>query len=400
MTEGQTRTPIPAPPTGKRSRTISNLTEKQIRQKREVDRKAQRAFRQRAKDCLANLEQQHRELQQTSRDTEARLRHELEVLGEQNQQLLRCLVDIVEAVSALKNEASDPAVVSNRDSIASPLSLIEPQATISRGSVSRRCSPYEIERSDASRPVHDAARSPSSQDAAPDLGEVAMLDPEHEPINMGIQERTPTSSCHQQYFGNSLHRLVRPGSASPSQAVDLYTLPHAEALNNVHLEIGHDDGQDHDGSQLHSLKSHHTLLAATTTGQVSSAYYEVGSSTSGHAQAFKSASYESAQFGDSSTVGADVPSLQLLPTCHLDQIMLDFIYGQRNMLSQGIPLASVVGPEKPTVKALVDPGFCAPVHAISNVLSKILSTLLNVRQTEKLALFYVMYKSMRVSCST
>lgn len=395
MTEKQTRTSVPAPPAQKRSRTISNLTEKQVRQKREVDRKAQRAFRQRAKDCLANLEQQHRELQETSRETEIRLRRELELLRGQNQRLVRCLANIIQAASTIRNEKPDTAVFSHRNGIASPLSLVEHHPTISRDSISRRSSQNDIQPPETSRSVHDASCSPSSQDAAPKLVEVAILHPEHETVDIGSQERTPTPSYHEQHQGDSFDRLVQPGRASPNQALDSNTLLHAEASNNVDLRFGHDERPDHDGSHVHSLGSHDILLTPIAMDQASSMYHGEGSSTCGRAQGFGSASYESAPFGDSITVGANVPSLHLTPTCHLDQLMLDFIYSQRDMLSQGIPLSSVVGPEKPTVKALINPGFCGPVHGISKVLSGILSTLFKVRQTEKLALFYVMYKLIR-----
>lgn len=96
--------PTAVQPSKKRTRAISTLTEEQRRQKREVDRRAQRAFRQRTKDCISNLEQQHLQLQESSRETESQLRRELQILHDQNQKLVRCLSAIVDAASAASHE--------------------------------------------------------------------------------------------------------------------------------------------------------------------------------------------------------------------------------------------------------------------------------------------------------
>lgn len=79
----------------KRSRTISNLTEEQIQHKRNVDRRAQRAFRQRTKDCIVNLEQQFSQLQETANQRE----QELLAAREQNKSLTNYLEAILELVS-------------------------------------------------------------------------------------------------------------------------------------------------------------------------------------------------------------------------------------------------------------------------------------------------------------
>lgn len=82
-------------PSKKRSRTISNLTEEQIQHKRNVDRRAQRAFRQRTKDCIVNLEQQFSQLQETANQRE----QELLAAREQNKSLTNYLEAILELVS-------------------------------------------------------------------------------------------------------------------------------------------------------------------------------------------------------------------------------------------------------------------------------------------------------------
>jgi hypothetical protein len=82
-----------------RARTVSNLTEEQIQQKRSIDRKAQRAFRQRTKDCISDLEGKIVELGETSSLREAQLLQEVENLREHNVTLVRCLESIARTAS-------------------------------------------------------------------------------------------------------------------------------------------------------------------------------------------------------------------------------------------------------------------------------------------------------------
>jgi hypothetical protein len=77
-------------PARRRARTINALTEEQIRHKRQVDRKAQRAFRQRTKDCIARLEQEIAESLEKCRRQE----HEIQGLRTENQGLVQRLATI------------------------------------------------------------------------------------------------------------------------------------------------------------------------------------------------------------------------------------------------------------------------------------------------------------------
>ena len=83
----------------KRARTISSLTEEQIRHKRNVDRKAQRAFRQRTKDGVCNLELQIAQLQKTADEREARFQQQLSALSGDNEILFQCLSRIADLAS-------------------------------------------------------------------------------------------------------------------------------------------------------------------------------------------------------------------------------------------------------------------------------------------------------------
>ncbi|KAF7557759.1 hypothetical protein G7Z17_g491 [Cylindrodendrum hubeiense] len=93
----------PSGPSKKRSRAISNLTEEQIQHKRNVDRRAQRAFRQRTKDSIVNLEQQFSQLQDTANQRE----QQLLAAREQNKKLTHHLETILDLVSTALNQSRD-----------------------------------------------------------------------------------------------------------------------------------------------------------------------------------------------------------------------------------------------------------------------------------------------------
>lgn len=80
----------------KRVRSVQTLTEEQIQQKRIVDRRAQRAARQRTRDAMANLEHRYTRLQEMYDERD----RELGNLRESNQSLQRALDQIGQIVSS------------------------------------------------------------------------------------------------------------------------------------------------------------------------------------------------------------------------------------------------------------------------------------------------------------
>lgn len=114
--------------TNKRSRAIASLTDEQAQHKRDIDRRAQRAFRQRTKDCIASLEQENArireafknreaELEQENdrirgllRSREAELEQEVQVLREQNETLARSLGNILDLASTTLGVTCDDSV--------------------------------------------------------------------------------------------------------------------------------------------------------------------------------------------------------------------------------------------------------------------------------------------------
>lgn len=90
----------------KRSRAVSDLTKEQIQHKRNVDRKAQRAFRQRNKDCINNLEQQFSQLQGTCaalRESCSQKDMQINNMRQENKSLQECLRHVSELITAALN---------------------------------------------------------------------------------------------------------------------------------------------------------------------------------------------------------------------------------------------------------------------------------------------------------
>jgi hypothetical protein len=85
------------------------------------------------------------------------------------------------------------------------------------------------------------------------------------------------------------------------------------------------------------------------------------------------------------------------PTCPLDRILLDFLHSRKEMVSQGVPMETVLGPQKAIMTGLIDPSLAPTVHPISRVLSEVLSTFPNVELPQKMGMFYKIYLTMRVN---
>jgi hypothetical protein len=60
-------------------------------------------------------------------------------------------------------------------------------------------------------------------------------------------------------------------------------------------------------------------------------------------------------------------------------------------------MGSLLGPESPSVSALIDPTFAPTTHPASRVMVDIVLTFGNVLLPEKLGFLYIMHSTMRVS---
>lgn len=86
----------------------------------------------------------------------------------------------------------------------------------------------------------------------------------------------------------------------------------------------------------------------------------------------------------------------LLPSCPLDQILLDFIESRRADFL-GDPIAETsIWPQKPDLQALIHGSSVRAVDALSSIISRVLSTFQQVKLPEKLAFFYIIYHTSKV----
>lgn len=296
---------------GKRPRTISNLTQEQIQHKRNVDRKAQRAFRQRTKDCIKNLEQEFAQLQETCTHKD----QELQAVREHNETLVHCLENILELVSATLRQSrhvdNDGPGFGRRSTKPNPQQLWMYLPILIKG-IESLGSGQENESEQPDPEPSSAARQ--LRPRTPDVEELPS-----EPITTAA---TPAETPQSQ-LGSAFGALPTPCST------------------------------------LMPMASH--LIVPTSVSVV-------------------------------------IPS-HLPPTCPLDKILLDFKASRRDLLAEGMAPDILAGPPRPTMKALIDSELVDSVHPLSGIMSQVLSTFPYVHMTEKLAFFYLMYHTTRVSYS-
>lgn len=230
--------------------------------------------------------------------------------------------------------------------------------------------------------------SSSSRDVAGTANPGAASGTEHSTVQIDARDiiqntttLTPTSNLSsgvraQPDSGMDSGGFPGPFAAEESASVEglYHTLDRAGPLTPMHDHLGVLETTVHNGQSTHVDPAPAVLTPRSAT------------------------TVDSRPYSHPKSVYTVLPA-HILPTCPLDEILLDFLNAHRDMLSQGIPLEVVVGPEKPTAKNLINPELHASVHSISKVLSEVLSTFPYVHQPEKLAFFFVMHKTMRVSRS-
>ncbi|KAF2014075.1 hypothetical protein BU24DRAFT_425069 [Aaosphaeria arxii CBS 175.79] len=374
----------------KRTRAIANLTEEQLQHKRNVDRKAQRAFRQRTKDSICSLELQIENLQKAADERQVRFQDELSSLRESNTALLQCLERITDLAFATTRSMTQAI---NNDGMPSV---------------------------EHSRAKSSAESSPSCQGNSPQVPAADELDV------------TPGNNTD-----DTFHPNIVPSDAprSPTSHLEIETL-HERTLSICHDSSAqqriHDYGPNPHTPYVFSYESsaiHPTLpTSATATGSPSSGISHSGSNqrsaTSMDVASLTPSGYHGAPADNndyhphivSVSLGPDRSAIDgtselypnawknsvftilpthVPPTCPLDEILHNFLRARRDMLTQGLPAESVMGSPNPTVKALLDTTMASSVHPICGVMSEVLSTFPHVDQPEKLAFFYLMFKTMR-----
>ncbi|KAK1763982.1 hypothetical protein QBC33DRAFT_572924 [Phialemonium atrogriseum] len=336
MTESDSGDIAPSTSARKRVRTVSNLTEEQIQHKRNVDRRAQRAFRQRTKDCISKLEEQFGQLQETCCEKE----QELQSVREHNKALLQCLETVIDLVSSTVGQFRDDA-----------------NTTVIPGSCSHA--------------LHAKVGH--------------LRDGTHPPGTEKITGAEQTASMSPYLSSHDGHVTGRVSFETGNATYQVSPAASGRSEDSHNAQPG----------------SHQLPVSTSDVSSFSLLDVQIAQSAmpEPHTEPF------AAMPTPCSTAMANTPPYvpqiaTVLPshfpsTCPLDEILLDFLSSRRDMLSKGVSLESVAGPEKPTVKALFTAELATPVHPLSGIMSRVLSTFPCVGEPEKLAFFYLMCQTMR-----
>ncbi|KAF4994129.1 hypothetical protein FDECE_13229 [Fusarium decemcellulare] len=353
----------------KRSRAVSNLTEEQIQHKRNVDRRAQRAFRQRNKECITNLELHFSQLQRTCaelRETCSQKDAQIDCMREENQSLVTCLEAISELVTKTLRQANkthDQVVSQESHSVE-----VEHQQTNTQtpsrqeeldiDSLPAACQEPPDLQDDTdhaiqshSEPSFDDQLVQCQSSPVPTDDTVVVHDQAHVTSNAPSNEDI---LCHVSAPGNA-------GFLSP---------PVSHQAPDSHIPYG-------TSPQSETATSH--LTQHETTGGYSG---------------FSELMANPSPYAPSNSVFGILPA-HLPSTCPLDLILLEFLKSRREMLSNGLDLDTIIGPSRPSARAFIKPEEVDSVHPLSGIMSRVLSTFPAVQLAEKLAFFYLMCHTMR-----
>lgn len=356
------------PTSKKRTRNVSGLSEEQVQQKRNIDRKAQRAFRQRTRDRIAQLEHDLAELEDSSGQREAQYQTQIDDLRADNQQLLRRL----ESIASLATSSTVPGEIAFAGLHESP--------TVWRGVTQ------------PSQPAGVAGVAEGHPDDRDDTGMSAASVQRSQlgPAGAGSQQSAPPFQVPRPDIdcdGPDAHSMNRNNSADlssdPTIIVRHASIPSVDAFRLPE-----------------TYRNHRPPPSPPALAEISNDT----NSTSIHSPAEAVSVAQETPRGDESHLVGMRPVFAVLPvhispTCPLDQILLGFFNSQRELLGSGASPETVIGPPRPSAKVLIRPGSSSSIDPISKVMSEVMMTFLYVGKAEQLALFYLMHQTMRVRFS-
>ncbi|KAF4970049.1 hypothetical protein FSARC_2867 [Fusarium sarcochroum] len=364
-------------PSRKRSRAVSNLTEEQIQHKRNVDRKAQRAFRQRNKACITNLEQHFSQLQGTCaelRESCNQKSTQIDHMRQENKSLQECLRNISELITVALSQAENSH---NQDQDQDQdQSLAESQSDQTSGD-----------------------QSPGQTPDVPQDNEMDSLSATHQDVSSLHQDTEHViQPDSEEQFDNHLAPCQTPPGCT-GHTVLIHDQPHT--MSNVmsnenttcHVSPSANAGLlSPAGSYQPTTASSHIPYCASQlsvpesnlTQQATASEYSIsGDVTAGIGH-----------YTSSNAVYTILPS-HGPPSCPLDLILLEFLKSRKEMLSNSMDPESIVGPRKPSTRAIVNIEQVDTVHPLSGIMSRVLSTFPSVQMAEKLGFFYLMCHTMK-----
>ncbi|KAI9168094.1 hypothetical protein HJFPF1_04238 [Paramyrothecium foliicola] len=404
----------------KRSRAVSSLTEEQIQHKRNIDRRAQRAFRQRTKDCISHLEQQFKQLQETCGHRE----RDLKSMREQNEMLVQCLETIVDLTTSTLSRISRETGDNEQSHMGDRPPTREPATEAGAISYGESGSSSDTDASDGgidsgTGASHDAALDPRI--VPTQQGSMMIIDHESQsaPDQQSQSSSTHPTATTETLLTETIHvqttdaptSRTRNGVSKPN-SVGPEVCPSHAARSPLHVADGGLMSPATSYQAANSGLGPEPIGAYTAECHVELESVDgrdvLGAETSSNVGSFAAIPTPASTLATADVVQGSLnpkAAYHVLPdhlpsTCPLDSILLDFLHARRDLIARGMTVETAVGPYKPTAKAIMDASLVSSVPPLSVVMSGVLSTFQHVQKTEKLAFFWAMCLTMRWQISS
>ena len=352
-----------------RRRKVADLNEEQRERKRNTDRQAQQAFRERTKAQIQDLEDELESMRQHSTENEEIWRAENARLRDKVRQLTRRLEHIQRLANGRLDsqpEASSPARTSPKD----------PQRTIPRPSdqqgsaspestivVREAISPAQSLNHDLRDSIEPLLAPPETANNAKSQMLVADDGLGHDIIEDSLRNATST---HQEPTGNPFGSATAP------------TIPHMGNPSGEH-------GQDV------LMSSYETISADRIASTPSHDLWMHQASSSAHTM-----SPPFVQHSPQYRREVHEVVCEHFRTCPFDHILLDLVDARRALLSSGSRLEEAIGPAQADVAGLFQASKLLKSHQISRILVEMMHTFAHVNLPERAAFMYKIHKTLRV----
>ncbi|KAL5329682.1 hypothetical protein ACEPPN_003197 [Leptodophora sp. 'Broadleaf-Isolate-01'] len=437
-----TRDDNPAPK--KRVRTISNLSDEQVRKKRENDREAQRAFRERTKNRIQILEDELSELRSERELHGAGSIQELKALRDENAALRDQIRRISEIVSPGASSSDQEGgtedsciVVSNGNSARNQVQTSGAQTD----AVDLETPGSQGNDSDNGLTSYDL-NSPTTPQQGQNNDGANLQRSVYDPISNQVSQQRPANydgihlsqrnHHHNHHIDNTFdhgldHQIRAPEYLqSPPPSISCSSEQHLAQDRTLNQIVEHqtDHNLRHGRTSSADLSNYdlenrgHSTFESARSGPMETSAWEPrrnesdgyldggmasnslhGSSVSPNAVSSPPTAIIPASWVTPDTIEpismSNILPQHLAATCPLDQILLDFLASRRLLAAQGTPVAVLVGPLSPSISGLLNPKRKANAHAASRVMVDVALTFKDTNLREQLGFLYIMYATMR-----
>lgn len=351
-----------------RRRKIADLSEEQRERKRNTDRQAQQAFRERTKSQIQDLEDEIETMRRNAAESEDAWRTENVRLRERVRQLTHRL----EQIKRLTTGQLDLGF-GDTDPIMAGAEVAEPdrrtrQTSDSPGSM-----------------IVVGGVAPSPQHAKHDL--LWETEPLKETTGTIQNDRVSPRKGSSHTGPGPSGLLPHANPSMPSNALESPTALHSQDDAALGSEISQDVlmssydvilSPDHASvtQSLHQWLPHPSMSAHSTSPGMMD-----------HSLQYRREIHE---------VLCEHPR----PTCPFDHILLDLINARKLILSDGSSIDEAIGPSQADIAGLFDSQKVQLSHPISRILVEMMHTFGHVNLPERAAFMYKIHKTLRVSAFT